>query len=349
MNTELVKIIIPSIITFIVGILLTPVISRFLYKRQMWKKQSVETTTDGHEATITKVLHSDHARQTPRMGGIVVWGSVLVVVSLIFVLDQLFGGFFTNFSFLSRSQTWIPFTVFIGAALFGLIDDFLVCRDRGTYKGGGLSLFTRLLFVSCISMFVACWLYFKLDLTSIYTFYSYSLEIGMWMIPLCLVTLVALYSGGIIDGVDGLSGGVFATMFSAYGVIAFAQGQGDLAALCLSIVGGILAFLWFNIPPARFFLSETGSMALTLTLGVIAFLTQEVLVLGVIALPLFLTALSSIIQLLSKKFRNGKKVFIVAPLHNHFQAIGWPAHKVTMRYWIIAVFCSITGIIIALL
>ncbi len=349
MNTEAIKIIIPSIITFIVGILLTPFISNFLYKKKMWKKTSVDKTTDGQDATITKILHSDHARQTPRMGGIVVWGSVLVVVSLIFILDQTLGGFFTNFSFLSRSQTWIPFTVLIGAALFGLIDDFLVCNDRGTYKGGGLSLVTRLLFVFSMSMFVACWLYFKLDMNSIHTFFSYTLEIGMWIVPLYVIVLVALYSGGIIDGVDGLSGGVFATMFSAYGVIAFAQGQGDLAALCMSIVGGILAFLWFNIPPARFFLSETGSMALTLTLGVVAFLTQEILVLGIIALPLFITALSSIIQLVSKKFRNGKKVFLVAPLHNHFQAMGWPAPKVTMRYWIISVFCSISGIIMALL
>lgn len=347
MTTELIKIIIPSIITFAMGIVLTPFISDILYKNRMWKKRSVQKTTDGYEAVITTKLHSDDIKKTPRMGGIIVWGSVLLVVALILILEYL--GAFSGLSFLSRSETWIPFAVFIGSALFGLIDDYFVCKDRGTYKGGGLSLKTRLIFVFCISLFVACWMYFKLGIDTVFTLFSAYLYVGIWFIPLCVILLVGLYGGGIIDGVDGLSGGVFATMYSAYGVIAFAQGQGDLAAFCLSIVGGILAFLWFNIPPARFYLSETGSMALTITLGVIAFLTQEVVVLFIVALPLFVTAASSAAQLLSKKLRNGKKIFIVAPLHNHLLALGWPNYKVTMRYWIISVFCSITGIIIALL
>ncbi len=349
MHNQLIQIIIPSVLTFLLGILITPPVSAFLYKHKMWKKQSVQKTTDGHDAVITSKLHSDNMRQTPRMGGIIVWGSVVCTVMLIFLLKNMFGGFFSYISFFSREQTWIPLTVFIGSALFGLIDDYFVCVDQGTYKGGGLSLSTRLLFVFCLSLFVSCWFYFKLDLTTINTLFSSNMYLGIFIIPICVIVLTALYSGGIIDGIDGLSGGVFATMFSAYGVIAFAQGQANLAALCMSIVGGILAFLWFNIPPARFYLSETGSMALSLALGVIAFLTQEVFVLGIIAFPLFATSFSSLIQIISKRLRKGKKIFIVAPLHNHFQALGWPAYKVTMRYWIIAVFCSITGVIIALL
>ncbi len=348
MSSELMQIIIPTFVTFIVGILITPFVSSFLYKHKMWKTRSVQKTTDGFNAIITSKLHSDDTKQTPRMGGIIVWGSVLIVVIIISIAEYIFGGFFHRISFLSRSQTWIPFTVLIGAAFFGLIDDYLVCSDKGTYKGGGLSLAIRLIFVTSISLFVALWLYFKLDLVSIHLFASYWLYLGFWIIPLFIIILIGLYGGGIIDGVDGLSGGVFATMFTAYGVIAFVSGQVQIAALCLSIVGGLLAFLWFNIPPARFYLSETGSMALTLTLGVIAFLTQEVFVLLIIAFPLIITALSSIIQIASKKFRNGRKVLIVAPLHNHFQALGWPPYKVTMRYWVISVFCSIAGIIIAL-
>ena len=157
-----------------------------------------------------------------------------------------------------------------------------------------------------------------------------------------------MYSGGIIDGVDGLAGGVFATIYSAYAIIAFAHGQIDLAAYSSVVVGGLLAFLWFNIPPARFFLSETGTMALTTSLVILAFLTKAVVPLLIIAFPLIATSASSIIQITSKKYRGGKKVFIVAPLHNHFQALGWPAHKVTMRYWVISMMFAVVGVIVAL-
>lgn len=343
----IIKIIVPSALTWIVGILITPFLTNFLYKHEMWKKKSVTIATDGYSASLTSQIHNDDARKTPRMGGIVIWGSVLFVISSIFILS-FFSPLFGSLSYFSRSGTWIPLSVFIIAALFGLIDDYFVCTDRGTYNGGGLSLLARLLFVTTLALFVGIWLYFKLGFSSLYLTSGYIITLGWLIVPFVILLFVGLYSGGVIDGVDGLSGGVFASMFSAYGFIALAQGQVDLAALCLSIVGGILAFLWFNIPPARFFLSETGSMSLTLTLGVVALLTDQVFALSIIGLPLFVTAGSSLIQILSKKFRNGKKVFLVAPLHNHFQALGWPPYKVTMRYWIVSIFCAIVGIVVAL-
>jgi phospho-N-acetylmuramoyl-pentapeptide-transferase len=153
----------------------------------------------------------------------------------------------------------------------------------------------------------------------------------------------------VIDGLDGLSGGVFSIIFGSYGIIAFLQNQIDLAAFCFVLVGALLAFLWFNIPPARFFMSETGIMALTMTLVVVAFLTGQVLILPIIAFPLVISSASSSIQLLSKRFRNGKKVFLVAPLHHHFQALGWPATKVVMRYWVFGSICASLGVIIALI
>jgi phospho-N-acetylmuramoyl-pentapeptide-transferase len=165
---------------------------------------------------------------------------------------------------------------------------------------------------------------------------------------------MALYSGGVIDGIDGLAGGIFAAMFGAYAGIAFYQQQIDLAAFCATIAGAILAFLWFNIPPARYYMSETGTMGLTITLAVVAFMTDAlgdgygVLVLPIIALPLVITVLSVVIQVLSKRFR-GKKVFLVAPVHHHFEAIGWPAYKVTMRYWVLSVVLAILGMVVALI
>ena len=139
-----------------------------------------------------------------------------------------------------------------------------------------------------------------------------------------------------------------AAIFAAYTGIAFFQNQIDLAAFSAVVVGAIAAFLWFNIPPARFYMGETGILGLTTSLTVIAFLTDAVSVLPLIALPLVLDSASVSIQLISKRFF-GKKVFLVSPLHHHFEAKGWPAYKVTMRAWILASVCAMVGMVIAIL
>ncbi len=183
--------------------------------------------------------------------------------------------------------------------------------------------------------------------------YNGFLNLGLLFIPFFILVTAALYAGGVIDGIDGLAGGVFAAIFSAYGIIAFYQDQINLAAFCAMIVGGLLAFLWFNVPPARFYMTETGTMGLTVTLAVVAFMTDSlggghgVSVLPIIAFPLVITVGSNLIQVFSKKFR-GKKVFLVAPLHHHFEAIGWPGYKVTMRYWILGLMFALLGVIFAL-
>jgi phospho-N-acetylmuramoyl-pentapeptide-transferase len=161
--------------------------------------------------------------------------------------------------------------------------------------------------------------------------------------------MLGVFSGSVIDGMDGLSGGVMSVIFTAYSVIAFTNHQVDISALCAVIAGGILAFLWFNIPPARFYMGETGILGLTVTLSVIAFLTDSVLVLPLIALPLVATSLSVIIQIFGYKYFNKKRVFRVAPLHHHFEALGWPRTKIVMRYWVISLICALFGVIIALI
>ncbi len=161
--------------------------------------------------------------------------------------------------------------------------------------------------------------------------------------------MLAVFSTSVIDGMDGLSGGVLSTIFTAYAVIAFANNQIDIAALCAVIAGAILAFLWFNIPPARFYMGETGMLGLTITLSVVAFLTNSVLVLPIIAMPLVLITASVIIQVVSFKFFGGRRVFRVAPLHHHFEALGWSREKIVMRYWVISVVFAIIGVIVALI
>lgn len=350
MITDVIKILLPAMLTFFVGILMTPFVSGYLYRHKMWKKTSVVHTIDGQKATISSKLHNDEERKTPRMGGIVVWGSVLLTVILLWLLSVMFPNDITRkLNLLSRNQTWLPLFTLIAGALCGLVDDYLVCRDKGTYRGGGLSLTTRLFFVFMLGALGAWWFYVKLGMTTIHIPFGGDFYVGIFFIPIFITFIIGIYSGGIIDGIDGLSGGVFASMYLAYAIIAFANGQIDLAAYAAVVAGGLLAFLWFNIPPARFFNSETGTMALTTSLVVVAFLTKAVLVLPIIAFLLVITSASSIIQILSKKYRGGKKVFIVAPLHNHFQALGWPPYKVVMRYWVLSMIFAVFGVIIALI
>jgi phospho-N-acetylmuramoyl-pentapeptide-transferase len=252
---------------------------------------------------------------------------------------------------LSRNQTWIPFVTLLVGALVGLIDDYFEVAGKVI---GGLSLKIRLTAVGIVSAIFGIWFYARLGVGGIGTPWG-ELYIGWLIVPFFILLSMLLYSGGVIDGIDGLAGGVFAIIYSAYGIIAIHQQQTNLATLCFAITGAILAFLWFNIPPARFYMSETGSMALTLTLAVVVFMTGTpkngygIFVLPIVAVPLIVTTLSCVIQIISKKIRNGKKVFLVAPLHHHFEAKGWPSYKVTMRYWILTIIFAIIGVTIAFL
>lgn len=349
-TSDAVKIFVPAIAAFVVGMLLTPLVTHYLYKWQLWKKSSVQKSLDGRDTTISSKIHNDEERKTPRMGGIIVWASVLITTFLMALAARLIPSpAMENLSFLSRSQTWLPLFTLVAGSLVGLVDDTFVVAGKGTALGGGLSLSKRLAVVFAVGLIGACWFYFKLGTSGVHIPFDGTLELGKLFIPFFILTMMAVYSGGIIDGVDGLAGGVFIIMYTAYAVIAYAGGQTDLAAFLAVVAGSLLVFLWFNIPPARFFLSETGTMGLTTTLTVVAFLTGQVLLLPVIALPLVVTTGSVIVQLLSKKFRGGKRVLIVAPLHNHFIASGWPKAKVTMRYWIFAAVSALVGIVLALI
>ena len=344
---DIVKIFIPTTIAFIIGILITPILSNYLYKNKMWKKKSAVVSTDGGAATITQSLHKDKDEK-PLMGGIIIWASALITIILFWLGSLVDSPVMAKLSFLSRNQTWLPLFTLIVGALIGLIDDYFSVMEKHDQKAVGLSSKKRLLAVFIISLIGAWWFYSKLEMTQIYIPFIGLWDAGYLFLIFFILVMLATYSGGVIDGLDGLSGGVFSIIFSAYGLIAALQHQIDLSAFCFVLVGGLLAFLWFNIPPARFYMSETGTMALTITLVVVAFLTKQVLILPIIAFPLVISSASSQIQLLSKKFRHGKKIFLVAPLHHHFQAIGWPATKVVMRYWVLGIIFAGIGIIIAL-
>lgn len=355
MVIDIVKIFIPLTVSFFLGIMLTPVLTGFLYRNAMWKKRVKTVAPDGRGTPIFNALHKDKEIGTPKMGGIIIWLSASLAMLLIWLVARIFPTDLTlKLDFMSRDQTWIPLLALLVGAFVGLIDDYMEVKGIDGWGAGGLSLKKRLAVVAVVGLCAALWFYFKLDVNSATLPFFGPVYLGLFFIPFFVLVTMALYSGGVIDGLDGLAGGIFSIIFSAYAGIAFYQHQINLAAFCAVIVGGLLAFLWFNIPPARFYMSETGSMALTLVLAIVAFMSDSlgdgrgIAVLPIIAFLLVVTTLSDIIQLASKKYRNGKKVFQVAPLHHHFEAIGWPAYKVTMRYWIIGVICAIIGLIVAM-
>jgi len=348
MEITIIKVLLPAVISFIIGVLITPLITNFLYKYKVWKKQGGKTALGGHEAVEFNRLKGEHETKTPRMGGIVIWSSVFLTIGILF-LFKLFSenSFFSDLFFLSRSQTWIPFTTLFIGAFIGFFNDFYDVQ----HGGKGVRLSVRLILISILATFIGWWFYEKLGVTTIGIPFLTPLDLGILIIPFFVLLTNALYASGVIDGIDGLSGGVFAIIFSAYAGVGILQAQYDLAAFCAMIAGAVLAFLWFNIPPARFWMTETGSMALTLTLAVVVFMTDQIVggygiaLLPVIGFLLVVTVVSNLIQVTYRKM-TGKKFFRIAPLHHHFEAIGWPSYKVTMRYWIIGMICAFLGLIL---
>lgn len=337
-----------SALTFFVGIVFTPLLTHFLYKRKMWKTEARAQALGGGGSPIFHEMHKNKEVGTPRMGGILIWGSVAVVTGFFSALVYFHPSAATQkLNFLSRNQTWLPFFTLIVGSIIGFIDDLLQIRNKGNYVAGGMSLVKRIFLVALIGLSGAWWFYYKLEVSAIHIPFYGNLALDWFFIPFFIIVMLAVWSGGVIDGLDGLSGGVFASIFAAYTGIAFFQNQIDLAAFCAIIVGGILSFLWFNIPPARFYMGETGILGLTVALTIIAFLTNAVIVLPIIAFPLVAESASDIIQITAKKFFK-RKVFLVAPIHHHFEALGWPAYKVTMRFWVIGFIFALVGMIIAL-
>lgn len=355
MESALIKIFVPTAIAFTIGILITPIISHYLYSLKIWKKKAGKGNGYGGGGTpIFDELHKEKDTNTPRMGGLVTIISVLCTVVLFTIAGALHPtGYFGEIDFLSRSQTWLPLAALIIGAVVGFLDDLLVVIDKGGHFAGGLSLSKRMLVVAATAIFSGWWFYEKLEVSSVTLIGVGPIDIGLWFIPFFVFVAICIYMSSVIDGIDGLAGGVFMFIFIAYAGIAYQQLQYDLAAFCATIVGGILAFLWFNIPPARFYMTETGIMALTMCLTIVVFMTdtlgggEGVSLLPIIGILLVATVAANTIQILSKKLFN-KKVFLVAPLHHHFEALGWPAYKVTMRYWILGFVAAVIGMILAL-
>jgi len=337
------KFLIISGLAFILSFIWVPFLDKFLHQHKL-----VKQIRSSSSAPIFYNLHKNK-KETPTSAGLLIWLTVAILTLLFYFLSRFTDiDFFKSFNFLSRGETFLPLGALVASALVGLVDDLLNIKGIGP-NGGGLKVRHRLILYTLIALFGAWWFYFKLDWDFIHIPFLGNFEIGWWYLPIFIFIIVATsFSVNESDGLDGLAGGLLLTSFASFGVIAFSQGKMELAAFCGAIVGALLAFLWFNINPARFFMGDTGAMSLGVTLGIIAMLTNSVLLLPIIGFIFVLESMSVILQVLSKKIR-GKKLFLSTPIHHHFEAKGWKEPKIVMRFWVISGVTAVIGLIISLM
>ncbi len=330
-----------GLLTFLIAIISAPLLIKLL-KRFQFGQKIREATVDGKSATIFNELHKKK-EGTPSMGGIVIWGSILVTV----LISQLFPYLgWTNYTLWERAETYVPLFTLISFGLLGLVDDIFNVKGIGAHKG--LKAKTKFIWLILLSTAGGYWFYERLGRNSIDlgNLFGGDFTIGWWYIPLFVLVIIACSNAvNITDGLDGLAGGLSVMAFGALAIVSYFQGLAVLAALCAVIAGACLGFLWFNIPPAAFFMGDTGSLALGATMGVVAMTLDNILLLLFITFIFIIETLSVIIQLSSKKFL-GRKVFKIAPIHHHFEAIGWPEFRVTMRFWIIGATMMAFGLIL---
>jgi len=313
-------------LSFLIAMIWTPLLTNFLYKYKLGKRIRQDKNTP-----IFSKMHA-HKSGTPTMGGILVWVTT-AVLTIIFNLE--------------RRATWLPLFSLVSAGIIGGIDDLLNIYGIGA-RGGGMRFREKFLLYAAIAGVGAWWFYEKLGWNSIHIPGFGDYIIGGWYIPVFIIALIwAAFASNEADGLDGLAGGIFAISYSAYAIICLAQGKIELALFCGTITGALLAFLWFNINPARFFMGDTGSMALGITLGVIAFLTNSIVVFPIMTLIFTIEGLSFLIQRFWKVVFK-KKLFLSSPIHHHFEAIGWPEQKIVMRFWVIGAASAVIGLAIAL-
>ncbi len=346
------KVMLTGILAFTVAFLFTPIWTNLLYKYKIGIK--IKTTgVEGDKLTYVSKLHKKKGG-TPTMGGVIVWFSVIILIILSqflfpYIAILYDSHFIARLDFLSRKETYLPLFALAAAGTLGLFDDIMSVRGWGSNKGGGMRFVMRFGWLFVIAGLGAWWFYSKLGWDILHIPGVGDFSIGLWYIPLFIfVILFAAFSSNETDGLDGLNAGVLLMAFASFAIIAFFQNKVDLAAFCSAISGALLAFLWFNIYPARFFMGDTGSVGLGATLGVVALLTNSVVALFIIVLIYSLESGSAFIQIMSKKYF-GRKVFLAAPIHHHFEALGWPEPKIVMRAWVFTFLTAGIGLLVGII
>ncbi|HEX3095535.1 MAG TPA: phospho-N-acetylmuramoyl-pentapeptide-transferase [Patescibacteria group bacterium] len=339
-SDDLIKIFSLSSIAFLFAIILTPLVTDLLYRFKLGKAIRSDGTTPVYSS-----LH-EKKRGTPTMGGILIWGSTFALAAGFWFLDRLLQiNDFHIFNFLTRKETLVPLTAMAGAALVGAVDDFLDIRGRG-HKGRGIRFRVKLGLYALVASVGAWWFYVKLGFDAVHIPFFGDITLGWIFVPFFILVVVGTsFAVNQTDGLDGLAGGTLSIAFFCFSIIAYFEGRTNLAAMLGIVCGALLAFLWFNVHPARFFMGDTGSMALGVLLAIVAFLTNSVFLLPIIGIIFVVEAATLLLQYFWRHVFK-RKLFLSSPIHHHLEALGWPESKVTMRFWILSVVAGIIGVII---
>jgi phospho-N-acetylmuramoyl-pentapeptide-transferase len=248
-----------------------------------------------------------------------------------------------------RLSMILPLGLGASCGILGAVDDLASLTNQRLGQVGLLAR-NKLLWLVIIAAVAAVGMYAFLDLRSVaIPALPQKIDLGLLYIPVAIFIIVAMANAvNLTDGLDGLAGGTSAACFASYGLIAYLQGQAYLASFCLTVVGALLAFLWYNAHPAQLFMGDTGSLALGAMLGGVALMTGQWLLLPAIGIVFVAEAASVLLQVAYFKATGGKRLFRMTPLHHHFELIGWSETQVTQRFWLVALLAAMLGIALAL-
>ena len=283
---------------------------------------------------------------TPTMGGLMIVVPVLLITVALNIYNLL------GRTVIGRS-IMVPLGVMVIYALIGGIDD--IAGVRGVRRGEGLRARQKIVWELMLTFLVALVLHYGLGLRSVaIPGIPEKIDIGLFYIPIAMFIIIGSSNAvNLTDGLDGLAGIIVASAFGAYGIIAFLQGQVYLVRFCFTVVGACFAFLWYNAHPAQMFMGDTGSLSLGATLGTVALMTGQWLLLPVVALIPVAEALSVILQVAyfqytRRKYGQGRRLFKMAPLHHHFELLGWSETQVVQRFWLVELMAAMAGVALAL-
>jgi phospho-N-acetylmuramoyl-pentapeptide-transferase len=345
MNTYLIQIFSFGIATFLIWFILAPYYINILKKAKLGKQIREEATI--WKATEFFKLHKNKVG-TPTMW----WALILAVIFFMVIVSMILQwlGIVEN-SLFNRKETYlILFTLFTVWSL-GAIDDFM--NIKWIWKTKWLSARFKMFWLLIFAILWALWFYFKLDWANkdlILPFMENWIHLWFWFIPLFIFVIVAwANSVNITDWLDGLAGWLLLFAFSVYAYITYDQSLYLLSTLCVSIIWALIAFLWFNIKPAKFYMWDVWSLSLWATLGILAMITNTLAIFFIVSLIFIFETISVIIQLTSKKLRNWKKIFKIAPFHHHLEAIWWNEETVVFRLWLIWIIFAIFWIMFYIL
>lgn len=287
---------------------------------------------------------------TPSMGGILIIGSVALVTIIVNIVVLM------RASEIAESII-IPLGVMVAYSILGGIDDYLGFHPR-PHGEKGMRARVKIWLQLSIAFVAAVLLYFAINdghgWVAVPTV-PVLLDIGIIYIPIAMIIITGTANAvNITDGLDGLAGTIVAVAFIAYGIIAFMQDPNIaepnfLTTFAFVTVGACFAFLWYNAKPAQMFMGDVGSQALGAALGVLALMTNQWLILPVIAVVPYASMLSSTLQVMYFKAIGGKRLFKMAPLHHHFELIGWSETQIVQRWWLIAILAMMVGVALALI